>query len=135
MAKTLQAALKARQDDPRALRATLSLTGGRTHIILPAVGRHARTVIAVSGDEITCVDDRPVQTESAAQDKVQDATQDKVQDETQDKVQDETQDAAQDKVQDATQDATQDETQDAAQDKVQDAKKAAAPKKDRGAPK
>jgi 6-phosphogluconolactonase/glucosamine-6-phosphate isomerase/deaminase len=112
MAKTLQAALKARQDDPRALRATLSLTGGRTHIILPAVGRHARTVIAVSGDTITLVDDRPVQTESAAQDKVQDAAQD----------------AAQDKV--------QDETQDAARIKPpQDAKKAAAPKKDRGAPK
>ena len=61
MAKTLEAELKARRNDPRALRATLSLMGGKTRIILPAVGEHARKAIEVDGDEISLVDDRPVQ--------------------------------------------------------------------------
>ena len=61
MAKTLEAELKARRNDPRALRATLSLVGGKTRIIFPAVGEYVRKAIEVNGDEVSLVDDRPVQ--------------------------------------------------------------------------
>lgn len=58
MAKqTLQDALSARRDDPRALRGAISMVGGKPRIVFGVVGQHGRFSVDVDGDDLKLVDD------------------------------------------------------------------------------
>ena len=58
MAKqTLQGALEARRDDPRAIRGAVQFVGGKPRITLGVVGNHKRISIEVDGDKLKLVDD------------------------------------------------------------------------------
>lgn len=58
MAKqTLQDALEARRDDPRAIRGAVQFVGGKPRITLGVVGNHKRISIEVDGDKLKLVDD------------------------------------------------------------------------------
>lgn len=58
MAKqTLEAALLARRDDPRALRGAITFVRGKPRIVFGVVGDHRRFSVDVVGDKITVADD------------------------------------------------------------------------------
>ena len=58
MAKqTLEAALLARRDDPRALRGAITVVHGKPRIVFGVVGDHRRFSLDVVGDEISLADD------------------------------------------------------------------------------
>jgi hypothetical protein len=55
--QTLEAALRARGNDPRALRGAILLTQGKPRIVFGVVGEHRRFSVEVHGDELKLVDD------------------------------------------------------------------------------
>lgn len=55
--QTLETVLRARGDDPRALRGAILITQGGLRIVFGAVGDHRRFSVAVHGDELNLVDD------------------------------------------------------------------------------
>lgn len=55
--QTLEAALRARGNDPRALRGAILLTQGKPRIVFGVVGDHRRFSVEVHGDELKLVDD------------------------------------------------------------------------------
>ena len=58
MAKqTLQDALSARRNDPRALRGAISMVGGKPRIVFGVVGDHRRFSVDIDGDDLKLVDD------------------------------------------------------------------------------
>jgi len=58
MAKqTLQNALSARRDDPRALRGAISMVGDKPRIVFGVVGDHRRFSVDIDGDDLKLVDD------------------------------------------------------------------------------
>lgn len=58
MAKeTLESVLKARRDDPRALRGAISMVGGKPRIVFGVVGDHRRFSVDIDGDDLKLVDD------------------------------------------------------------------------------
>lgn len=54
---TLEAALLARRDDPRALRGAITFLGGKPSIVFGVVGDHRRFSIAIEGNKMTLTDD------------------------------------------------------------------------------
>jgi hypothetical protein len=58
MAKiTLEAALLARRDDPRALRGAITIVKGKPRIVFGVVGDHPRFSLDVNGNKIKVFDD------------------------------------------------------------------------------
>ena len=58
MAKqTLQNALSARRNDPRALRGAISMVGGKPRIVFGVVGDHRRFSVDIDGNDLKLVDD------------------------------------------------------------------------------
>lgn len=66
--QTLEAALLARREDPRALRGAISIVKGKPRIVFGVVGDHRRFSVDVDGDDIALVDDpRGDEAEEAAE--------------------------------------------------------------------
>lgn len=57
MTQTLESALLARRDDPRALRGAITFVCGKPRIVFGVVGDHRRFSVDVVGDKITVADD------------------------------------------------------------------------------
>lgn len=54
---TLADVLAARQSDPRALRGAITVVGGKTRLVFPAVGEFGRFSVVVSGSTLKTEDD------------------------------------------------------------------------------
>ena len=55
--ETLEAALRARYDDSRALRGAIAIVKGKPRIVFGVVGDHRRFSAEVVGNKITLIDD------------------------------------------------------------------------------
>lgn len=55
--ETLQAALLARSNDPRALRGAITIVSGMPRIVFGVVGDHRRFSVDIDGNELKLVDD------------------------------------------------------------------------------
>lgn len=65
---TLEQALMARTADPRAMRGTITLNGGKLMLTFGAVGQNRRLSIAVDGDDLSIADDPRVEADEAEPD-------------------------------------------------------------------
>ena len=64
--QTLEAALLARRNDPRALRGAITIVKGAPRLVFGVVGEHKRFSVDISGDEVKLVDDPRREVEAEA---------------------------------------------------------------------
>lgn len=70
--QTLEAALLARRDDPRALRGAITIVKGKPRIVFGVVGDHGRFSVDVKGNKMTLCDDPCVEATEPAEDEAVD---------------------------------------------------------------